>query len=861
MNVNDYITACMDNNNSQRQMIAIVRSLRNPSGPSGYAAIYELKGPYTQVNATGPDVVLTPQTNTPPPSAVFTPGDGLRHYRIPIKSTLAQTGSIVEGEMYSVLLVPSAQDGIKGATGATGARGATGTSVNAGLLTYYYAGDTLLDVGASGQPSSGWLSWYGSGFWNFSAKDYFGNDASSFLTNIGEPNIIVDASGTRRTKQPNGVQMTIRSLFDNSYNNTFYLSGNYNIFSSAPGGTSYGLLKGSFPGTTAGGYDGGLVGGKLYGIYMTPLPIKDGTGIKQDGSETTIIITQDGVDVGSAVSEDGAVISQLYATAPQTYTYPYDVSKDISQPTDASALFEILQGTYSPRRFNDLSTQSVWGDLEVKKSFNYSLSITSQPCGGDCKGGSGYISLCDIVRDPSLGNYYTPPKATNIALAKSYPNTVIESNVTQVVDGCVVNIFGYTGSYYSKVPVGISANYLNSTLGTTGRNRMAIDVYMNTNDVAVGNFIGIRPEYFNLTLTADATGHQSLAGVYKVEGVTGDSVRVYAPVAFGGSGSNVFTGYITGGISGNFNRVDVYTVSMKFKDCSGFIVNSGELTLGLSSYGLPFVVSFEGGTSDSETAKAVSAINSGYVEIGENMAFYGWPTYGAALYATSSGFLKAHDPIISKNTHGVVAKDGGVVEMTAPVISANRYGMMASSGGSIHINDNNKFKSSFTTAVNNNTIGFMNSGIMEIESSKANLLTNRYQTGFYFAGNSSFSAGPSRTDATLTGPSGLSSIFTGSTGSPGQTGTDGATSGTGGSSFFIPAPVSAGEADLIFGKGVIAVSATAQTEVRATAPNTNTTVGVPGRQVYTSRIVNGKAPNIGLPNLSVQAPPGQQQSY
>lgn len=842
--VGNYIVASMSNNNSQRQALAIVRSMKDPSG---FFGVYALRNPYTVVSLTGPDAVPVPSTDTPPPAAQYDPAAGISYYRLPIKSTLAQSGSYVEGEMYSIILVPSASDGLPGAKGATGAQGATGTSVNVGLLTYYYGGDNLLGLGASGQPGDkGFFSYYGNDVWSFHKKDYFGNDASTFFETIGSENASRDSQGNWRVKNPNGVQLTIRSLFNNSYTNSFYLKGSWNYISSLGG--QYQLPQGTGRGTTAEGTAGGLLEGSLYGIHMIPLPVNKNTGSKQDGSTTIVITDTTGLDADGAVADDGVIVSELAATTPSSYQYPYGVSKDITEPTSGPSLFAALQGSYSPRRFSNLSTEPVWAQLEVKNSFNFSLSLTSQPCGGNCRGGSGYISLCDIVRDPDVGNYYTPPKATNIILAKTSSNTVIDSNVTQVVDGCSVNIYGGTGSYFTKVPVGISANYMN-TGGETGRNRLAIDIYMNTNNVVSGNFVGIRPEYFNLTLTADATGHQSLAGVYKVEDVYGDRVRVYTPVAYGASGSSVFTGYITGGISGDFNRVDVYTVSVNFKDCSGYIVNSGELTLGLSSYGLPFVITFEGTTSDSQTAKAVSSLNSGYAEIGEGMAFYGWPSYGAAMFATSSGSIRAIDPLLSQNGHGIVARDAGVVYLENPVMSANTYALFANSGGSIHA-ENKRIRPSFTTLVNNSVMGVLNSGTLEILDGKANLLSNRFQAGFYFAGNSSFSAKGDVTDSALTGASGLANIFMGSTGSP-----TGASGGTGGNNFFIPSPISAGEAEIYFGKGVVAAGMSGQTELRVAATNTSSGADRMYYNLQSSFYSGSKQSQLGFVRLISIAPP------
>lgn len=838
--VGSYIAGVMSNNNSQSQATAIVRSMRDPSA---FFGVYTLRNPYTLVSATGPDAILTPETDTPAPVAQYDPAAGIRYYRLPIKQTLSQQGGFTEGEMYSVLLVPSARDGtngVNGATGATGPRGATGSSVNVGLLTFYYAGDGLLDIGISGSPQFGYFTQLGSEDWIFSFKDYFGNDASNYLTQIGQNNRYTDSQGNTRVKNPNGVQLNIRSLYNNSYNNTFYLNGRYATVGNF-GDPTYGyqLERGTALGTTAPGSQGGLVSGHLYGIHMVPLPTsKDGS--KEGNGETVIVVTDDtGIDADGAVADDGVVVSELAGEDPQGFTQPYGASKKFDEPTSGPSLFNALQGSYSQRRFTSLSNYPVWAQLEVKNNFNYNVSLTSQPCNGNCDPGEGYVSLCNIVRDVEYGNYYTPPKNTNIALVPINANTKIDSNLTQVVDGCSVNIYGTTGSYFTKIPVGISANYMD-TGGETGRNTLVMDIYMNTNNIAVGNFVAIRPEYFNLSITGSATGHQTLAGVYKVDSVTGDSVRVYTPVPFGASGSSIFTGYVTGGISGDFNRVDVYTLSVNFQDCSGYIVSSGELTLGLSAYGLPFVISFEGTTSDSQTAKAVSAVNSGFVEIGEGMAFYGWPSYGAALYATTSGNIKASETFVSKCGHGLVAKDGGVIDAISPILSSNTYAMFTKSGGSVHI-ENKRTTPAFTTIANNAVMGVLDSGTIEILDSKQNLLSNRFQTGFYFSGNSSFSARGDRTDSGLTGATGLSSVFTGSTGSP-----TGPSGGTGGSSFFIVGPVSSGEVELVFAKGVIAAGSSGGAQLRASAP----AVTGPNKQVYTSSVVPGsKNPEFGFPRF------------
>ena len=830
--VGDYIKAAMSNTNSQRQAVALIRSVRDPSA---FSAVLSLKGPYTVVNATGPDTTATSGTDSAPPVASFIPGETLTYYKLPISQTLASMGTFVEGEMYSVLLIPSASDGVKGATGATGARGATGTAgVNTGILTYYYQGDNALDRAGN----EGYWGWFGSGIWQFASKDYYGVDTADLLKKIGSPNITLDANGNQVAKQEKAVQMTIRSLSDNSYIAQFYLNGKYSYSAPIEGVTAFALETGKIgSGSVAEGWEGGLVSGQLYAIQLTPLPIKS-TAVIQRYDSTTIYTTSGGGDVPDlSTGSDGGVVAEQGSTVDKTQ--PYGGSTDPDNPTSSEYLFSAMQGTYS--RKTPEETDPVYAAATIKNSFIYSMSLSSEPCGGNCKGASGYINLCDTVRNVSVDNYFVPPKETNIALVKNGANTVFQSDVTQVVDGCRVNVFGYTGSYFTKIPVGISANYLNPTLGHTGRNRLAVDIYMNTNNVVVGNYIGIRTEYFNLPLIPSATGHQSLAGVYKVDSVTGGSVRVHTNVPFGASGANTFTGNISGGITGNFNQVDVYTVSVNFRDCSGYLVKSGELSLGLSAYGLPFVVSFEGLTNTSEMAKAVMALDRGIVTVGENMAFYGWPEYGAALYA-HGGSIQAYAPTISRSGVGAYAKNSGEIEMENPILSGNTYAMFSHNGAIINVKGK-LTNPRITTSVNNSVIGLMNDSIMKVEDSRANLITNRFQAGFYFAGNSDLTIRGGDDTLGLTGATGLCNYCVGSTGGP-----TGPTGGTAGNAFLVAAPDSNGRATILFGVGVIAVSVTGSTTLKAGAPNT---VGA-NNQIFVA--AKTKNYNSGFPDLATQPP-------
>ena len=141
--------------------------------------------------------------------------------------------------MYSVILIPSANDGVKGATGATGAKGATGTNgVSIGALTYYYGGDFGLDRAGNDGFLEAW-----NGFWNFSSKDYYGVDASGMLSTIGSENVTLDTAGNQVAKQAKAVQMTVRSVSDNSYIGQFYLDGTYSTTPLGSGLTAYAMKR------------------------------------------------------------------------------------------------------------------------------------------------------------------------------------------------------------------------------------------------------------------------------------------------------------------------------------------------------------------------------------------------------------------------------------------------------------------------------------------------------------------------------------------------------------------------------------------------------------------------------------------
>lgn len=650
--------------------------------------------------------------------------------------------------------------GIQGVTGPTGPIGATGAGL--GAINYAYTNNSSIPDGSFSFDAAA-----GTGFLRLSSIEYSSANVGEYISNVMSANTNTDQlSGfavVRSVKNPNAFLRIYRL------------------------GPSFTIIEG----TQSGGYAkhyrlnttqtlsslGEPILGELYSVTLLP------TG--NDGADGAVGATGPrGVTGANGVTgargetgECGCTAPYYRTTFPTVYVSPsgnptietgdrvgpHNFSPSVYAPTEYSSFITTLDGNWGRARYPE-EIEAVWQLPALKRYFNSSIGITSQPCGGNCVGSSGYISLCDTARDTDSSNYFTPPKETNIVLTKDSENSVFSNTKTNIVNGCRVNIYASQDAYFTKVPIGLSAGLISTAYGSTGRNTLVVDVLMDTLNVAVGNYIGIRPEYFALTLTASATGPQSLAGIYKVDSISGNRARTYTDVPFGISGSDVFSGYITGGVSNDIRQVDVYTVSVNFEDCSGYLVNSGELTLGLSAYGNPFVISFEGTTASSQASKAVISSGGGLVKIGENVAFYGWPEYGSALYATRNGTIQSSNNLFSRCSGTVVeANRNGTVTMEAPVMSANRYGLVAKSFGTIEI-EANPNSNKFTNIANNGTIGVVNTGEILIRDSYAQLLASGYQAGFYYAGSSKLLVEGDTRSIGLTGGTGGSAAAAGGSG-------------------------------------------------------------------------------------------------
>jgi microcystin-dependent protein len=645
--------------------------------------------------------------------------------------------------------------GIQGATGATGPIGATGSGL--GPITYTYTNATSVPDGCFSFDTNS------NDFLRLSSIEYstanVGNYISTILTN----------NNTERA----GVAIVRPLKNPTSFLRIFELGPSFTVVAANPiaGTTQHYRMQISGVLATLGTPNLG----ELYSITIIPSPnngtngepgatgAAGGTGPKgvtgpkgETGSCGCTAADYRNIFPTVYVSPVGDPVSDVDSIGPHNF------STLSTSPTQYSVFLNSLSDWGVVRYAEEL--ESVWQSPILKRYFNSAIGITSEPCAGNCKGSSGYISLCDAARDTDTLNYFTSPKETNIVLVKDTPNTVFSNTKTNIVDGCKINMYASSDSFFNKIPIGLSAGLLSTAYGSTGRNTMVLDIFMDTSNVAVGNYVGIRPEYFSHTLTASATGPQSLAGIYKINSVETGKVTVNSSVPFGISGSSVFSGYITGGVStDNLQRVDIYTVSMNFADCSGYLVNSGELTLGLSTQGDPFVISFEGTTFSSETAKAIISSGSGLVRIGENMAFYGWPDYGSALYATRNGRIESVNNIFSDCGTAVESNRNGIILMNNPIITGNLYGLSAKNYGIIDIEANsNSVK--FTNIANNGVIGIINNAEITIKDSFSNLLSTGYQGGFFFSGSSKLLVEGDSRAIGLTGGTGHTSFAVGGSG-------------------------------------------------------------------------------------------------
>jgi hypothetical protein len=234
--------------------------------------------------------------------------------------------------------------------------------------------------------------------------------------------------------------------------------------------------------------------------------------------------------------------------------------------------------------------------------------------------------------------------------------------------------------------------------------------------------------------------------------------------------------------------------------------------LGLSSQGDPFVISFEGTTASSQAAKAVISTGSGLVRIGDNMAFYGWPEYGSALYATRNGSIESKNNLFSRCKGTAIQSDrNGSVILEAPIMSANNIAIVAKSFGTVEI-EANPNSNKFTNISNNGTIGFVNTGEILIRDSYAQLLSSGYQAGFYYAGTSKLVVEGDIRSIGLTGGTGHSSAAVGGSG--------GASGNSSVQSFLTVSSNAAGDLYVKVGSGRIGVSVPSTSSIVSYVLNT-----------------------------------------
>jgi hypothetical protein len=368
---------------------------------------------------------------------------------------------------------------------------------------------------------------------------------------------------------------------------------------------------------------------------------------------------------------------------------------------------------------------------------------------------TGYYNLSDSVR---LVNSSSPPSKINIVLSANSTYTV---DKPFVIKDANISMYAQPGAYYNKTPTGLSAGYADGTTGSTGRGYLNIDIYGDTNNVVVGNYIGIKPEYFGLTSAASATGYQTLCGIYRVNDVdyTNDIIRVEARILSGSgvTGARMFTGSLS---YPSISQFDVYTTSVEFQNCNGFMVEpTGVLSLGTPNSagvsGSPFIIIRTGSLTAGQYAKGVY-VSGGKAFLGNSMGLMSWPTYGAALYAANGGLINGVGIIGSNNGTFSYAEAGSSIMLSYPIVSRNDTAIILDSGAKMTINgfnvdgNNRRFLS-----VNNGTTSLLlNSGSLIVKDTKPQIIMDAAQTGLLASRASFIIQGASGSDGAIIGATG-----------------------------------------------------------------------------------------------------------
>lgn len=691
--------------------------LRNSSGISG-SAQYVLGGATGSVNA----VLSTDlQTNS---AVTDLTGGGQAHQNMPpylstnwiirYKTNIGQPG-----------IEPGAKgdqgiQGVQGSTGATGVRGSTGaTGYAAGTITYRYTGITT-------PPNGYWTE--ASGYLTVSSLEDSNINISSYIetwddSNASTKGVVFIRDAYNSPAFFRIYNITGSPVTGSAGGNVYYTFPVSSLVSSGTGnsGQAYNFLfvRSASDGTNGTNGSQGIQGDT--GAKGDTGP-QGATGVDGTCACPTFVPPQNPtffIDPASSNTDASSAYQPFNFSAVSNEPTSFDYFKScIEAPSDYS--FDGFSEMINPQPIDVVNT--------VKYNFDYSAT-GSTPCDGNCVGMTSYYNLSDSVR---LFNSSAAPSKINIVLSA---NSVYTVDKPFVVKDSNISMYAQSGAYYSKTPVGISAGYASGTTGSTGRGILNIDLFGDTNNVVIGNYVGIKPEYFMITGSASVTGYQTLCGLYRVNDVdyTNDIIKLQARILTGTgiTGARMFTGSIN---YPQISQFDVYTTSIEFQDCNGFMVEpTGVLSLGTPNSagvsGSPFVIVHAGSATAGQYAKGVY-VSGGKAYLGNGMGLLSWPTYGAALYATNAGLINGVGVLGSNNGTFSYADSGSQIWMSYPVVSRNDNAIILDTGGRMNILGSNSVNNRRFIAANNGIMSMiMNSGTLNVKDQQPQIIVDGTQNG------------------------------------------------------------------------------------------------------------------------------------
>jgi microcystin-dependent protein len=642
--------------------------------------------------------------------------------------------------------------GVQGNTGPTGVQGATGvTGYASGTISYRYTGIPT-------PPNGYWTENVGAtGYLTVSSLEDSNVNISSYLETWDDSN-----------------NPTLKGVvfIRDAYNSPSFFRI-YHVTGEPLTGDTSGVVYYKFPVTSVVASGTGN-SGQAYN-FMFVRSADNGSngvnGVTGDKGDSGVAGAKGETGAQGATGIDGTCGCPVFSASQEIQFYvdpdstmqnssllsysPYNFSGAASQPTSFTYFKNslLVNSEIGYDEFSELRYPvPVNADNIIKYNFNYSIT-GGTPCDeGNCIGATSYYNFVNSVR---LGDSSVPPTQMSMVLSS---NKTYRFDNPVVIKDCAFGIYAQSGSYFSKIPTGLSASFDSSVTGSTGRNYLNIDVYADTNNVAVGNYIALKSEYFGLTSAASATGYQTLCGIYRVNAVdyVNDVISVQGRVLGGATGSRMFTGSLT---YPDISTVDIYTTVVEFRNSSGFFVEpTASLMLGkttVGSTGDPFVIIHSGGLTSHNYAKGVH-VSGGKAYLGNSMALYSWPEYGAALYATNSGLIRGEGLVGSNNGTFAYADSSSRIILSYPILTSNNEVFVVDGGkifvsGTTASSGNKRF-----IAANNETVALiLNAGSVDIADTRPQIITDGIQSGF-LANRAAFSIrGISGSDGAFIGATGI----------------------------------------------------------------------------------------------------------